>query len=163
MNAADIASVKAQEQRLVLSRVDLDLAWQIGTRLRALARDRNQALAIEVRLNRETVFFAAMDGVTPVNADWARRKRNTVELMQRSSLGVGLESRMQGRSVLDSLGLPTRDFAEHGGSFPLQLAGVGCVGAVTVSGAPERVDHALVVQVLAELAGVLVDDIALDR
>jgi len=46
-------------------------------------------VTIEIRLARETVFFHAMRGTTPANADWARRKRNTVELLQRSSYAIG--------------------------------------------------------------------------
>ena len=42
----------------------------------------------------------------------------------------------------------------HGGSFPIRVAGVGIVGAVTVSGLPQAQDHALVVEGLRDfLAG----------
>lgn len=159
---AELARVNLQEQRLRLPRFDLDVAWQLGVRLREVSAALSQPLAVEVRLGRETVFFSAMAGVTPVNADWIRRKRNTVELMHRSSYGVGLELQQQGRTLQDTMGLPERDFAPHGGSFPLWLAGVGCVGVATVSGAPQRADHTIVVRVLAELCGIPVDEVALD-
>lgn len=160
--AADIARVAVQEQRLLLARFDLEMAWRLGQQLRELAQTRNLALAIEIRIARETVFFSAMKGVAPTNADWVRRKRNTVELLQRSSYGAGLELQQQGLNMQDTMGLPARDYAQHGGSFPLQLAGVGCIGAVTVSGAPQREDHAVVVQGLADLCGIPVDEVALD-
>ena len=85
----DIQRISEQERRLVCAEFDLDKAWQLGSRLREVARSRNLPLTIEIRLARETVFFSAMPGVTPANADWARRKRNTVELLHRSSYGVG--------------------------------------------------------------------------
>jgi uncharacterized protein (UPF0303 family) len=108
------------------------------------------------------VFFHAMDGTTPMNADWARRKRNTVELMQRSSYAVGRANLLKEQTLENSLGLPTRDYADHGGCFPIRVNGVGgCVGTVTVSGAPQRDDHNLVVEVLAELCGVPLKDVAL--
>jgi uncharacterized protein (UPF0303 family) len=150
----EIKKVIAQEQRLLLPRFDLELAWHAGNRLREVALENGHALAIEVRLGGETVFFGTMNGVAPINTDWARRKRNTVELMQRSSWRVGLELQRDNRTLHDLLGLPQRDYARHGGSFPLRVAGVGCVGAVTVSGAPDHEDHAMVVRVLAELAEV---------
>ena len=40
-----------------------------------------------------------------------------------------------------------------GGGFPLKLRGVGCVGAVTVSGLPQREDHEMVVAALAAALG----------
>jgi uncharacterized protein (UPF0303 family) len=43
------------------------------------------------------------------------------------------------------------DFAAHGGSFPIIVRGTGCIGAVTVSGLPQRDDHNLVVEALALL------------
>jgi uncharacterized protein (UPF0303 family) len=39
---------------------------------------------------------------------------------------------------------------------------VGCVGTVTVSGVPQREDHAIVVEALATLCGVPLADVALD-
>jgi uncharacterized protein (UPF0303 family) len=159
--AAEIQRVATQEQRLQLPHVDLDMAWQIGARLREVAFERGHALAIEVRLGRETVFFGAMKGAAPLNADWVRRKRNTVELMHRSSLRVGLELERDGLHWGQTFGLPDRDYARHGGSFPLQVTGLGCMGAVTVSGAPDRDDHAMVVHALAQLYGIPLRDTVL--
>jgi uncharacterized protein (UPF0303 family) len=45
------------------------------------------------------------------------------------------------------------DYATHGGSFPLNVAGAGIVGSVTVSGLPQRADHELVVEALCALLG----------
>jgi uncharacterized protein (UPF0303 family) len=160
--ATDIARIADQEKRLRLAGFDVDTAWQLGTSLREIALRRGMALVIEIRLARETVFFAAMGGTTPANADWARRKRNVVELLHRSSYGVGRSLEHEGKALADTMGLPARDYATHGGSFPLLVAGVGCVGAVTVSGAPQREDHEVVVEALAGLCGVKLADVALD-
>ena len=160
--ASDIARIASQEQRLRLARVDASTAWTLGTRLKATAEALLLPLAIEIRLARETVFFHAMAGTAPVNADWARRKRNTVELLQRSSYGVGRALELEGSSLEARMGLPTRDYASHGGSFPLRLQDGACIGVVTVSGAPQRQDHALVVEVLAAWCGVPLGEVALD-
>jgi uncharacterized protein (UPF0303 family) len=103
-----------------------------------------------------------MPGTTPVNADWARRKRNVAELMARSSYAVGLELAQKQTSLEEQNGLPLRDYATHGGSFPLLVRGVGAVGAITVSGLPQRDDHAMIVTVLAERLGHSLADLALD-
>ena len=93
-----------------------------------MADERGAAVTIEIRIACATVFLFTMPGCTPVNADWARRKRNTVELLHRSSYGVGCELRRDATSLEERLGLSTRDYASHGGSFPLTLGGVGCIG-----------------------------------
>ena len=152
MNAeADLERLADQEDLLRFPRFDEAAAWELGTRLRAAAMARGVAVAIEVRLLRETVFFCAMPGTTPENADWARRKRNTVELLQRSSYVVGLSLKRDGVSLEEKLGLPLRDYASHGGSVPVRVEGVGCVGAATVSGLPQREDHELVVETMTTL------------
>ncbi len=158
----DIERMATQEQRLHFSRFDNTVAWDLGTRLKSRCEASGLALTIEVRLARETVFLFAMPGTTPTNADWVRRKRNTVELLQSSSYAVGRSLELEGLSLEQKMGAPARDHAVHGGGFPIRITSVGCVGAVTVSGAPQREDHAIVVAVLAEMCGVPLADVALD-
>ncbi|SMF25455.1 heme-degrading domain-containing protein [Pseudogulbenkiania subflava] len=159
---ADLARIARQEERLQFDHFDGATAWELGCRLKAAAEARGAALAIEIRLAGETVFFLAMEGTTPLNADWARRKRNLVELMHKSSYAVGLALQRDGQTLESKLGLATRDYAAHGGSFPLRLAGSGCIGAVTVSGLPQREDHALIVAVLADYLELPLAELALD-
>jgi uncharacterized protein (UPF0303 family) len=158
--ADDLTRIAEQERRLRFDRFDEATAWELGSLLRQLAAGRGQAVTVEVRLARETVFFSAMPGTAPANADWARRKRNTVELLARSSYGVGRSLEREGATLEGKLGLPLRDFASHGGSFPLRI-GSTFIGAVTVSGLPQRDDHALVVEALASLCRVPLVEVAL--
>lgn len=150
---ADLDCIDEQLRRLRFAAFDEDTAWTLGCDLRSRAIELGVAVTIEVRLGGATVFLHAMRGTSPANADWARRKRNTVEMLHRPSYAVGLEAERDGRSVLAQMGMDDRDVASHGGSFPIIVDGVGVVGAVTVSGLPQRTDHQLVVDALAELCG----------
>jgi uncharacterized protein (UPF0303 family) len=157
----DIARIAEQERRLRFASFNEETAWNLGSRLRDLAVVREVAVAIEVRLARETVFFCSMPGTTPANADWARRKRNTVEMLWRSSYGVGRSLELEGSSLEARMGLPTRDYASHGGSVPVFAANGACIGVVTVSGLPQREDHSLVIEALAAACGVALSEVAL--
>ena len=150
-----------QEQRLVLPRFDAADAFALGVELRDVVAARGAAVTIEIRIARETVFFHAMPGTTPANADWARRKRNVVELLHKSSYRVGRELERDGTTLEAKMGLATRDHACHGGAFPLRVAGVGVIGTVTVSGLPQRDDHELIVELLAPRCGVPLVEVAL--
>ena len=120
-------------------------------------------MAVEgLNVGKETIFFFAMQGAKPENADWARRKRNVVDMLWRSSYAVGLSLQEEESSLETKLGLPTRDYAPHGGSFPIRVVGVGAIGTVTVSGLPQRDDHAMVVEALAAMAGLPLAGLALD-
>ncbi len=94
-----------------------------------------------------------MDGTTPDNFEWVRRKSNVVARFHRSSYAVGLHEKQKGQSIYESQGLSLADYATHGGSFPLSVPGAGIVGSVTVSGLPMRKDHELVIEALCVLLG----------
>ena len=158
----DIERIALQEARLSFKAFNVDTAWALGSLLKTQAEARGVAVSIEIRIARETVFFYAMPGTATINADWARRKRNVVELLQRSSYVTGLMFQRENDSLENKLGLPTRDYASHGGSFPITVDGVGCIGVVTVSGLPQRDDHVMVVNALATLCGVPLEQVALD-
>jgi uncharacterized protein (UPF0303 family) len=158
----DLQRLALQEQVLQLSTFDEATAWDLGCRIKAICEARKVGVTIEVRRAKETLFFYAMPGVVPNNTEWVRRKRNTVELLHRSSYSVGLAHGKDNTSLPAKCGVPLSDYAEYGGSFPIRVRGVGCVGTVTVSGVPQREDHAIVVEALASLCGVALADVALD-
>jgi uncharacterized protein (UPF0303 family) len=149
----DLERVALQERELRLPGLDARLAWELGVRLRTLAEERGLAVVIDVRRFGQPLFYAALEGTTPDNAEWVRRKSNVVARFHRSSYGVGLSLKAKDDTLLDKYWLPPADYAAHGGSFPLAVAGAGVVGSVTVSGLPQRADHELVVEALCGLLG----------
>jgi uncharacterized protein (UPF0303 family) len=149
----DLAIIARQEDLLQFNAFDNITAWQLGESIKKHCESGNLAVTIEIRLCRETVFFFAMPGTSPNNADWARRKRNTTELQQRSSYAIGL-ALSEGETLKSQSGLPMRDYAHHGGSVPIRVKGVGFVGVVTISGLPQREDHNIVVRAMADFIGV---------
>lgn len=148
----DLSRITLQEETLRFDAFDISTAWVLGKLLHDLASERNHAIAIDVTLHSMPAFYVAMPGSTPDYANWIRRKRNTVFRYFRSSYASGLLLEKQGKT-LESTGLAIADFASHGGSFPIWVNGTGCIGAVTVSGLPQRDDHNLVVEALALMLG----------
>lgn len=150
--AEDLNCVTLQERELRFSRFDEEAAWQLGTRLRAMAVERGLSIVIDVRRFNQPLFYTALEGTTPDNPEWVRRKTNVVARYHRSSYGMGLNLQLKGQT-LEERGHATADFAAHGGSFPIHVEGAGIVGCVTVSGLPQRDDHELVVEALCAHLG----------
>jgi uncharacterized protein (UPF0303 family) len=149
----DLRTIAAQEHTLVFPRFDAARAWQLGAYLHELATARSLALAIDVSTFGQPLFFCALEGATPDHAAWVRRKRNVVAHFRRSSYAIGLRMQQTGTSLADKHGLPAAEYAAHGGSFPITLAGAGIIGSVTVSGLAQRADHELVVEALSAELG----------
>jgi uncharacterized protein (UPF0303 family) len=149
----DLERVGLQERELRLPRLDAQVAWELGVRLRTLAVERGLAVVIDVRRFGQPLFYAALEGTTPDNLEWVRRKSNVVARFHRSSYAVGLKLDAKNGTLTEQQGLPLADYATHGGSFPLTVEGSGVVGSVTVSGLPQRADHELVVEALCGLLG----------
>jgi uncharacterized protein (UPF0303 family) len=76
---------------------------------------------------------------------------------------VGLRLQQTGATLVDKYGLPPAEYVAAGGSFPIALAGLGVIGAVTVSGLTQRADHELVVEALCAELELDFADLALDR
>lgn len=157
---SDIEKVIRQEELLVFRSFDEADAWKLGNALRAEAENYEQGVAIDIRRGDEILFFTAMPGTTAINADWARRKRNLVNLMHTSSYLVGLEIKFADAAHKVS-GLDEATYAWHGGCFPIRVEGHGIEATATVSGLPQRDDHKLVTDVIADYLGVDLGQFAL--
>jgi len=149
----DLKIIARQEKALVAARLDAEMVWTLGSRMRELALKRNAPVTIDIRRFGQVLFYCALPGATPDNAEWIRRKSNVVQRFLRSSYAIGLSLKEAGATLGGQYGLTDADYAVHGGSFPLCVAGAGIIGSVTVSGLPQREDHAMVVQALCGLLG----------
>ena len=147
----DLERIALQERELVLPQFNANVAWDLGMHIRTMAVERNLPIVIDVRRFGQQLFYAALEGTTPDNFEWVRRKNNTVARFHRSSYAAGLKEKIKGETLAQSQGLPITDYCTHGGCFPLTVAGAGVVGSVTVSGLPQRKDHELAVEALCAL------------
>ncbi len=156
----DLARIALQEERLRFERFNSTAAWELGLSLKAAADRRGAGVAIDISTHAQPLFCHYMEGTTPDNVEWVRRKRNVTLRFFRSSYAIGLMLKRDGTTILDKYGLGP-DFMPHGGSFPIRLAGSTCIGAITVSGLPQRDDHDLLTRTLAEFFAVPTEEIAL--
>ena len=146
---ADLLHTLAQqEETLQFKRFDNDDALAVGLRIVEDVRRRGKAVTFNITRNGQVLFHHAMTGATADQADWIRRKNNTVQRFCRSSYYMGISYKSRGSTFEDVKYLDDVEYAGHGGAFPLLIRGVGLVGTVTVSGLAQADDHALVVAAL---------------
>ena len=157
----DLARVALQEERLRFAGFDAASAWKLGVALKEASEKRRVGVALDISTPSYTLFSHAMAGATPDNAEWIRRKRNVTLRFHRSSYAIGLELARHKTTLEQRHGLKADDYMAHGGSFPLRI-GATCIGAITVSGLPQRGDHDLLTRTLATFLQVKVDEVALD-
>lgn len=149
--AEDIARVKHQEQSLVLAELDEAVAFALGSAVRERALAEGLSLVVDVRTWDRQMFFAATAGTSADNAEWVRRKVNTVRRFQRASYRILLE---RGEAVFPpQSGADPADYVIAGGGFPLRVKGAGIIGCLTISGLPGRSDHGVAVDALCDHLG----------
>ena len=145
-----IKKIEQDEQRLTFREFDETDAWELGSLLVRLARERSLPVAIDIRRGEQQLFHAALPGATADNDAWIQRKVRVVHRFGASSYLVGRRLAARGQSLGAELGVDPALFAAHGGAFPVRVTGAGIVAVVTVSGLPQAEDHALVVQALEQ-------------
>lgn len=150
---ADLVRIALQEEELQFEAFGPEVAWQLGCRMREAALAAGHRIAIELRLNGFPLFHCALDGSSPDNAEWLRRKRNVVERFHKSSYAMGLMMDKRGLTLETRYGLPLADYVGAGGGFPVRVRGTGVVGFIGVSGLAQRDDHAFIVAQLAAFLG----------
>ncbi|KAF9220118.1 hypothetical protein BS17DRAFT_810767 [Gyrodon lividus] len=155
-----VESIKAQEDECVFTSFDSDVAWELGTIIRANCKKvstRPAVVYIAHANSSQLLFFATSGpGTLPDNMHWVKRKEAVVHRWALSTMRMRLT--MEGRvlPVQDSLknkfelADPTI-YACHGGGFPVKVKGVeGIVGVIVVSGLAQEDDHAVIVEGIKE-------------
>lgn len=147
----DIALVKRQELELVLAEFDEAVAFAIGASVRERALRDGLSLVVDLRTWDRQLFFSATPGTSSDNAEWVRRKINSVRRFQRASYRLVLE---RGEAPFPpQSGADPADYVIAGGGFPIRVPGAGIIGTLTISGLPGRKDHGVAVDALCDHLG----------
>ncbi len=161
---ADLALLARQESLLRFTAFDPAAAWQLGSLLHAALLACNVGGTVEIERDGQLLFACTTPGAKPSQADWIRRKRNTVHRLHRSSYTVGRELARDNATLESAHSLSETDYAAHGGGFPLWLkadpsdpvASDTLAGTIIVSGLPQRDDHNLVASAIAEFLDITI-------
>jgi uncharacterized protein (UPF0303 family) len=145
-----LEELAAEEAELQLPGFDEDDAWAFGNALVDAARAAGAPVAIDIRRHGHQLFHAALRGSSPDNDRWIERKARVVDRFGHSSLYMRMLCEQDGTTLEEKFLVDGREFAAHGGAFPLLVRGVGTVGTVVVSGLPQVEDHRMVVAALRE-------------
>jgi uncharacterized protein (UPF0303 family) len=143
-----IDRLEAEYEELQFTRFDFDDAWKIGQDLVATGRRDVLPIVIDIGMNGQTLFHAALGGSSPDNDQWVVRKNRVALRFHRSSLYIGRLLKKKGTTIEEEYGLPKADYAPFGGSVPIRIRSVGVVGTATVSGLSDHEDHRLVTEAL---------------
>jgi uncharacterized protein (UPF0303 family) len=142
--------VQREEDQVQFSNFSNSLALRVGLRLVEVATEAGHAVTVDIMRGEQQLFHHALDGTSADNDGWIQRKNRVVRRFGHSSFYMGLYYRSRDTTVEEKSLLDPREYAPHGGAFPLTIRGVGVVGTITVSGLPQEEDHKLVVSVLRE-------------
>lgn len=141
------------ENKEIMKRIELDkfdnrMAFDMGSKVIELAKNKNQHIAIEIiRLN-HTIFLYVDDGLPMDKHNWLRRKANVAKQFEESSLSVKNDLK-EGNITLDrTFALDEKDFLAKGGAIPIFVKGVGMVALITVSGLHDEEDHEIIINAL---------------
>lgn len=121
-------------------------AWEIGFRLVERAQRESLPVVIDIMRGTHQLFHASLTGTSPDNDEWVKRKARVVYRFGHSSFYMGELLKSRGQTMEQGYLVSEREFAPHGGSFPVIIKGTGVVGTITVSGLPSQDDHELVVE-----------------
>lgn len=142
--------IQKQEAILQFEQFSNQIAWEIGQLMVGEIHKMGIELAVSIRkLNGNIVFQYASESTNLNNQNWMDRKFNTVKLMERSSLGVTVQSKITLEEV-QTHGLSDLDYVFCGGGFPVRIKGGGIVGIIIVSNLPHVQDHEFIVKCLSK-------------
>jgi len=139
-----------EERALMLPKLEIIDALDIGELAKSKGSERNLPIAIEVRIDNWIIYHASLPGSTSENQWWIDRKARVVLLKHHSTLYERVRAQERGVDWHKENNLKDETHAIHGGGLPLITKDQGFVGVLLISGLPQVEDHLLGVEVLTE-------------
>ena len=139
-----------EEQELQFIRFDESAAWQIGSQMVEQCVKNGFPVTIDITRGDRQIFHASLHGASADNDEWVKRKVRLVYRFGHSSFYMGQLLKSKGKRIEQAYLLSEKEYAPHGGCFPVIVKDTGRVGTITVSGLPQEEDHKLVVDAIRD-------------
>lgn len=143
-----LIELQQQEEEIQLTSFNHEIALEVGLAIIKEVKSRGKSVSIHIERNNRVLFHYAMEGTTPDNDEWLRRKCNVVQRFEMSSYRMSNKLKTREGNLETIYQAALRDHAAAGGAFPIIIRNVGVVGAVAISGLPDSEDHEIVVTTL---------------
>ena len=131
---------------------DNDDAVNLGLTAVRVMHKHHVDLAVRVVLRGDAVFLAKLGTTGPGNDPWLAGKAAVAERFGEPSLLVRRRHEAAGTPFEDRSDVDHDLLRAHGGSVPIFVNGE-VVGTITMSGAPDVVDHAVVAEAIRRYHG----------
>ena len=159
--ADDLRRIALQEERLRFETFGPETAWRLGTWLRDAAVARRAPIAIDIQAYGMPLFFCAHAGqhAGQRRLDSAQTEPGPAHVRQ--FVRDRFETRPARDDAAGADGTSAPRLRQPRREFSHLLVNGSCIGAITVSGLPQRQDHDLVVEALAAERKLDLSEIAL--
>ncbi|WZL81178.1 heme-binding protein [Vallitaleaceae bacterium 9-2] len=136
-----------EEMSLQLKKFSRSDAFELALIILEKVEEYEKPIIIEIEMNKVVIFRYFMDETIEDGALWLARKRNSVNLMNMSSLRFQYWLKQKNATISSRL-LNTRDYIDCGGGYPIRIEGMGVMGSICVTGLIDTEDHKLIVDSL---------------
>lgn len=137
-----------EEDELRFETFDNYTAWKVGNAIVEKAIKEELVIATSIRIGDFEVFKYGILGTNTENDGWMRRKVNTVNHLQISSIHAAAILEKENQTMEDYYSFNAEDYVCCGGGFPVKLKSGELIGTIAVSGLPDYEDHQVIVDVL---------------
>lgn len=142
-----------QEKTYVFSTLSREDIYRLGAILQRHCKAAYKPVAAEIKVNGMLLFRYYPEGATEYYRMVLKRKHNTAQIMEKSSLRFYAENQISGLDPATDMLLDPQKLQFRGGGFPLRVKGGCVVGSIAAAGMAHTEDHQLIVDSLKEFFG----------
>jgi uncharacterized protein (UPF0303 family) len=145
-----LKELEDQEKALQFTKFTNETALELGMQIVNKAIKEHLAITIDISRNHHQLFHYACEGTSLDFDEWIVKKSNFVYRCNISSFHVGTIIRQRNSTIEKEYLVSSLDYSGNGGAFPITIKDVGVVGALTISGLPQAMDHQTAVDSIKE-------------
>lgn len=138
-----------QQESLEFDSFSNEDAFELGTVAANLIRERDLDMCVDIAIGGDLVYRAIFKNTGPDNDPWLAGKAAVTRRFNASSFLVKHRHLAAGTPFEELPDIDHSIFKAHGGAFPIRVAG-SLVGTITMSGEPDAIDHATVVDAVRQ-------------